>query len=340
MTVTVLLQTLLRQLAESKDSLSFSNQLCEQLEVKVEELDATNRRFNTLCHERRSMLEKKTAHLVLVEEELNCMRDECNSVKAELEMRRRRDISTSREEPRESPPPCCSSKAEFTGLREREATLSLKVQSSDFQKQRLEREVVDLLAENAALSQHLEKTEDDLAELQRLSCDSCDGCDEEETSNNHTPHVSLTHSKNNEEELEDCIPPPSPLAPPLATPPGSNKPAVSSAGLPIPTSPGSTNGRSLFSELDSEYNSLQETYGTLLHRCTCSASLGLHREVLLNGGGGGGRIQGGGGGMAVPAPSSKGGDMGGSFKALFEEVFATLRQTAQVADRLIERRVC
>ena len=337
-----LLQTLLRQLAESKDSLNFSNQLCEQLEVKVEELEATSRGLSTLCHERQSALEKKMTHLLLVEEELNRTRDECSGMKAELEVQRRRGISTSRDELRESPPPCCcGSKAELAGLREREAKFSLRVQSSDFQKQRLEREVGNLLAENAVLSQHLEKAESDLAELQRLSSDGHDGCDGEEgpsedhtpptPSESHAPHVSLTHSNR---EFEECT---SPLAPPT----NSDESTVSAVlSIPALTSPDKTNRRSLFSELDSEYNSLQETYGTLLHRCTCSASLGLHREAQSNGGGGSGKNQGEGGSVAVSASSIKGGNTGGSFKALFEEVFATLRQTAQVADRLIERRVC
>ena len=82
-----------------------------------------------------------------------------------------------------------------------------------------------------------------------------------------------------------------------------------------------TNGKSIFSELDSEYSSLQQQYQNLLTNCVCSAQ---HNVVEKSN---------------ITRSSSISCGRRGAFKELFDELFATLRQTAQVADKLMEGKI-
>ena len=71
-------------------------------------------------------------------------------------------------------------------------------------------------------------------------------------------------------------------------------------------------GSSLFSELDNQYITLQEKYEHFLQNCTCSASQAAHRSKI----------------------TSEKLRMQGPLKTLFEDMFATLKKTSQLADEL------
>lgn len=323
----------MRQLAESKDSLQFTNHLCEQLELKVDELESSNEQLAKLCRKRHALLEQKRCSLADVEEDLASARDECDHVRADLDQLRRYSGEDGRESgKRAHTAAACDSDGvenkEMVELRGEVEALSLKVQSSDFQKRRLEREMASALGENATLRRNLEKAEAELAELQ-------------------IRFVELTESRS-----QDGAPvtPHSITSPNYMTPISPNHPSFtfprqSSSGgdtssvelgrsttvvTELPRHAGIENGQSLFSELDTQYNTVLQSYGKLLHKCTCSASLGHKAQE----------------GVDVGPPSNglvagekgEGHREGGAFKELFEEMFATLRQTAAVADRLIERR--
>ncbi|CAI8051502.1 hypothetical protein GBAR_LOCUS28194 [Geodia barretti] len=92
-------------------------------------------------------------------------------------------------------------------------------------------------------------------------------------------------------------------------------------------------GTSLFSELDSQYSDLQEHYDELVQQCTCSAGL-AHRNRMKQAA----SEMGGADGLSPLVTPSPRVDSSQPFKDLFEEVFATLKQTAAVADKLVQRK--
>lgn len=320
------MQTLLRQLAESKDSLQFSNHLCEQLELKVEELEASNEQLTRFCRERQALLDQKSSSLARIEDDLVTARDECDHVRADLEHLRGSGTEegkggSGRGNEREGGGDCDGQQMEeeVSRLREEVDTLTLRVQSAEFQKRRFKREMTNALRENANLSRNLEKAEAELAEL-HLGVEEI--CDE----NPVTPHDPACH-------MTQLVAPPDPSLP---TPTTQNGSTTSPDDSQLSRSEdhhrsGDSNSQSLFSELDTQFSSLQTSYGDLLNRCTCLASLELKKQQGVDVGGEG------------VGPSStdrdEGRRVGGAFKELFDEMFATLRQTAEVADRLIEKRV-
>lgn len=327
----------MRQLAESKDSLQFSNHLCEQLELKVEELDSSHSHLSKLGESRQCLLRQRTSRLSEMEESLSCARDEADRMRAELNKLRRERV-TAAEESVDGP----WSKREHSsnggkgeegakggeeGEGEAEADeevatlreLSQQLHNTVFQKKRLQREVDTLLSENTSLSKNLEKTEADLGELQERFVELSETQTPETPSSSSfllspghmTPTTPTTTFALSSSRVSKRLDSHSPLCP---------NPTPLDTSSQLRSEP-----ESLFSELDAQYGRLQQSYGDLLHTCTCSASF-LHkahgsREVN------GVRDE----GVKVLATNGS-----GSFKELFDEVFATLQQTARVADRLIE----
>lgn len=296
----------------------------------MEEVETSNKYLTKLCEEKQSLLKQKSSHLESTEEVVAHLRAECEGMKRELGKMRKEATAVTRDENNvtNGPRGCESvdggrgmeeeSSCDVAELRDSISELSLKLQNSAFQKKRLERELEAMLRENSTLSRNLERTEAELVELQLKF---------EELSESQTQEAVVSPS------------PTIPLSPASFTTPRSRK-----NNLPLLSTPNghcdctevsksssscvasaNTNGESLFSELDTQYSSLQQSYGELLHKCTCSASLEHKTEraaVHVGGAGGDG-----------------GGARGsGAFKELFDEMFATLRQTAKVADRLIENR--
>lgn len=312
----------------------------------MEDVESSNRYLTKLCEERRSLLKQKSSHLESTEEALTHLKTDYESVREDLARARRESLTLTRDREECGGPRSVRARdscdgsvndgvvevAELRGKAEQEEVsklrvnvveLSQKLQNSAFQKQRLERQVQEVLGENASLTRSLDRTEAELAELQlrfeELS---------EAAGHNQEPPTSPPSSVT------------TPLTP-ISLTPLRRRNVISSSGrldsssVVEDSSPrtvlSDTNGESLFSELDTQYSNLQQSYGDLLHKCTCSASLehrgradyplpcpAMHSDSLASGGGGGGGS--------------------GAFKELFEEMFATLKQTAQVADRLIEKR--
>lgn len=217
-----------------------------------------------------------------------------------------------------------SASAEVTDLQSKVEDLTLKLRNATYQKKKIESGFREVAAENQVLSKNLEKAETEIAELQ-------------------------TRLRSYEEATEKQS-----LEYPLTSPKLQGYPTLT----PTPTKSGSFHyqssspfgdesprllfqkppklgeialGASLFSELDSQYSTLQMRYEDLLQQCTCSASLvhkskhNLSLEPLETDGA-----------QSTSKPENDSFDK--PFKELFDEVFATLRQTAQVADRLIERK--
>ncbi len=203
---------------------------------------------------------------------------------------------------RERSKSCYSNPMETEGI---VAELTVRVQKLTFQKEKAERTLTTVLSENELLARNLERAEMEIEELgHRVTVfeDAVDG----QTTPLSTPKSA--HSTHHTAFTLPSIPEDHTLQTALATEERSQD-----------------SGLSLFNELDTEISTLRHNYNTLVQSCTCSAS--LHHKVSSRGGMAfGGVVNGGAEAESRP------------YKEMFAEVFATLKLSAQVADRLIERR--
>lgn len=302
----LLLQTLSRRLSELKDSLKFSNRSCEQLELKIEELERNNNRLQKLCDIQQTLLAQKTENLQHLQEDHAQLTYSHEQLKAETAVRSDNSIADQKLSPSSSKP-CSGDKflnttecSDTNELQRMLAELTAKVQTSTSQNQKLQRELEDVLNENQSLLKALEQADSEVAELQMKLRQF------EETS---TEFIAL--SPKSVPFTDDLSSPTSPLL---------------HKHLKSPKRSTGEHDLSIFSELDSQYSSLLRHYEDMVKECTCSASL-AHKKWLssnvenLNAG-----LQDNGETIDTP------------LKELFDEVFATLKQTTLVADQLIERK--
>ncbi len=325
-------------MSESRDSLHFLNRTCEQLEAKVEELEATNEGLCKMCEDRQVAIEQKNAvawelkeKLESLEEENKLLREELNRVKQSPD---RTEISTTEaihkgptegQRARRLCPEDHHRQQEvllkrMAELQQELDQVSQKLQNSHYQRQKLQKELGDVLEENQLLCRELEKVEQESMELQaKLTLQ------EEASERQNSLESSLSSStsirrhrtlSSHSNGFHDRFLLPSPAPEDQR----SHKTPLDLTG---------TLGVSLFSELDTQYTTLHRQYSELLQDCTCSASLAHKRgyQVAVT------EVDG-----SHTQYKRQTSQTDRPFKELFDEVFATLKQTAQVADRLIERR--
>ena len=321
------MQTLSRQLAESKDSLQFSNKSCEQLESRAEEMEKMNTSLRKMCKTQQTQLEQKTATLQDLEEKLDYVQKEYRQTKEcydSLELCRSCSRSTRRggningslsEDAVDHPIP---SQREVELLQTVDE-LTEELRTANYHKQKYEKGLQEVLTENQTLVRNLEKTEADMSELQaRLRAyeeviekqtleRSCSSPMFQHLSVSSTPTCSTVFQYAGSEDTSN---------------PSSLKHSRTTDSLL---------GTSLFSELDSQYSDLQQHYEQLVQQCTCSAGL-VHRNQLKLAAADSSADS------LVTLPGVSSASSGAPFKDLFEEVFSTLKQTAAVADKLMQRK--
>lgn len=302
-----MLQTLNRRLSELKDSLQFSNRSCEQLEQKTEELERNNKRLQKLCDIQQTLLAQKSENLQHLQEDHAQLKYSHEQLKAKIEVRDNRSdnsITDQKLSPINSKS-CSADRLQNTSecsdineLQHTLAKLTAEVQNSTFQKQKLQRELEDVLNENQSLLKALEQADSEVTELQ----------------------MKLRNFEENSMEFVALSPKAGHIIP-LADDLSSPTLQLSHKNLKSPKRSTSEQGLSLFSELDSQYSSLQRHYEDMVKECTCSASL-IHKKWLSSN---------------TENVQENGETIDTPLKELFDEVFATLKQTTLVADKLIER---
>lgn len=304
----LLLQTLNRRLSELKDSLKFSNRSCEQLEQKTEELERKNKQLQKLCDIQQALLARKTENLQDLQEDHAQLKYSHEQLKAESAIRETtsnnsdKKLSSSNSKLHVCDGDKSLNASECSDLNQLQRTLAeltAEVQTSTFQKQKLQRELERVLNENQSLLKALEHADSEMAELQ----------------------MKLRHF---EDEFTASSPNASHLLP-LTDDLSSPTSPLSHKHLKSPKRSSSGHDLSLFGELDSQYSSLQQHYEDMVKECTCSASL-IHKRWQSSNS------------ENFNANESDNGEMiDAPLKELFDEVFATLKQTTLVADKLIER---
>ena len=314
-----LTQSLKRQLSESRDSLQFSNKTCEQLEAKLDELERANDYLQRHVDTQQALIDQKTQKIHTLDDDLTETRQvherlqetykqlvadnsnlediECNSTDGP---RRERSGSS-----------CLSSVSVDSSLESDRviSELTERVQNLTYQKEKAEKQVAEVLAENETLDKNLEKTEAEIDDLTKKLSAYEDSLDKQtQSSTPATPkHFPSTPTPTSQTEL--------------SLPPLTEEHSQYTQGSE--ESPG---GMSLFTELDSQFSSLQRNYDSLVQGCTCSASIhhknwsDKSKEVEMS------------------LSDNRERSLQRPLKELFDEMFATLKQSAQVADRLIERK--
>lgn len=287
--------------------MQFSNTSCEQLEQKIEELEHNNKRLQKLCSIQQSLLAQKNTALVDLQKDftqLKCQHEQLLLVKAPIE---ETNISHEVEQMLQSKNMKSevenehlhtNDNSDITNLQSSLAELAQNVQKVTLQKQKVESQLEEIMNEHQSLVKALERADDEIVDLQ-------------------------TKLRSYEENLSS----------PKSSCPFSDTPQFSPCDNPFaldkscksPKNSGSNQdaGLSLFCELDVQYSTLQQRYYELVEQCTCSASL-FHKKWLPS---------------EKPSVNLQEHSMvtDTPFKELFEEVFATLKQTTLVADKLIER---
>ena len=350
----VFLQTLLRQLAEAKDSLQFSNKLCEQLEGRAEETERTNASLAKLCDSQQAQLEQKTAAVHDLEEKLESIQRECQRLKDNNDSSNTSCKSCRKEVGKlawkkaasfggEVSDDTLDSPAASEGgedLRNSVEKLTEKLRTVNYQREKYEKGLREVLTENQSLSRQLERAEADLGELQaRLKAyeDAMEKQSLEHACSSPLVHSGHHFSVSSTPTTSATFQYGGTLSSPCATASGDDRSSQQNS-LKTSRTTDSLLGTSLFSELDSQYSDLQEHYDELVQQCTCSAGLAHRNRLKLASStetGGPNELT----SLATHSPGAHSSSNSGQpFKDLFEEVFATLKQTAAVADKLVQRK--
>ena len=297
-----------------KDALKLANSSCESLELKLEELDKENKELKLTLAKKEVTLEVKTKFIDDLHMRLDMLENEFVEYKEEMtkklkvnktcdnasfgKKRTTGDIEYTRQ---------ISELEDFVG------ELSFKLQNVTYQKNKLQQNLDRITSENTKLTELLDKNETENIELQsRIKF------------------------------LEDGFLS-QPITPSSSLPPQSPTRHYLSPGIPIQGHSGneftdefatlkqmsdhhmsSPNGLTLFSELQTEFNILQTKFDSLLSSCQCDASAPYKEKPSQS--------------VKIKLPTKTTLSSDTSLKDLFEEVYATLKQTTIVADKLIERR--
>ena len=204
--------------------------------------------------------------------------------------------------------------ASYSELQELTDELTLKLHDSSYQRSKLNVEVEKLLAENSRLQECLTKAEGEVVVLQ-------------------------TKLQAVEESIVDETREEVPVSPVQGSSHGTRITSTDSDTqfMTFHTSSSTSHsGTSLFSELNTQYHSLQKQLDSFMSECTCGAALSLESELAR----GNGCLS----SSRADETKDKRCDASGKqsrsalerpLKELFDEVFVTLQQSALVADRLV-----
>lgn len=295
-----------------KDALKLANSSCESLELKLEEIDKENKELKLKLAKKEMMVEVKTKIIDDLQARLEVVEREFAEYKEEMTKKMKANNNSSPSLP-DAPTKQMSydetkTTIETSELKDLVDELSFKLQNATYQKTKAQQNLDRATSENSKLVELVEKNEAEILELQNRIKLLEEGLPSEPA----TPSASL--------------PPHSPFRhymSPTHHASGNDFTDVDSIALKqitdhqMMSSPLSLNGLTFFSELQSEFSILQNKFDVLLSNCSCGASAQFKDK---------------------PPPGKDLSKKEPSLKDLFQEVYATLKQTTIVADKLIERR--
>ncbi|XP_003382903.1 PREDICTED: cerebellar degeneration-related protein 2-like [Amphimedon queenslandica] len=303
-------RNLTTQLSNTKEALRQANSSCESLEQKLEETERENRELKTTNLRRQVTIDLKTKIINDLHDRLEGFERELS----EMKTLKSRDVPDGASNKPSSNNDSCR---DLTRLNHDELLkehyeivedLSIKLQNTNYQKNKTQTLLDTVKTENAKLSELLERTELENIELRS--------------------HVSALEEKllnlSTSEPVTPSLPPTSP-------------PKTFFARYPSEESPSFSRVTTLHTELLVDYQTMKEQYDYMVSNCRCESKSHMNLEdgdttkddVQRSG---------------VDGKDKKNKTEGGSvvkessLKDLFQEVYATLKATTVVADRLIEKR--
>ena len=285
-----------------------------------------------LCETQQQQLEQKTATVVDLEEKLESvqrehrlMKDHCKEPQSLCKSCGSGSKSPARRQGNDSVDHPTASQVDLLKTVEE---LTERLRTSSYQRQKFEKGLREVLADNQTLSHNLERAEADVAELQARLRAYEDAMEKQSLERSCSSpfvhsgqHISVSSTPTHASVFQYTSDTQSSVGDDNSSQPPSLKTSRTTDSLL---------GTSLFSELDSQYSDLQEHYDQLVQQCTCSAGL-AHRNHLKQAVANSRDLD----SLVSPSDARL---AAAPFKDLFEEVFATLKQTAAVADKLVQRK--
>ena len=297
------------QLSNTKAALRLANSSCESLEQKLEETERENRELKTVNLRRQVTIDLKTKIINDLHDRLEGLERELSEMKS----LKSRDVPDGVSNKSSSN----NNNRDLAGLNHDELLkehyeivedLSIKLQDTNYQKNKTQTLLDAMKTENSKLSELLERTELENAELRS--------------------HLSSLEEKllntSTSEPVTPSLPPNSPPKNFLARYQSEDSPSFSRV-------------TTLHTELQVDYQTMKEQYDYMLSSCHCEAN--SHKRIddgdaatkddvhnVVDGRDKRNKAEEG----SIAKESS--------LKDLFQEVYATLKATTVVADRLIEKR--
>lgn len=280
-------QSLAKQLANSKDTITQYAIQCGELEDKVTELKHAKSDSEKKIAQLELAVSNKVREIKLLQVELDDMRINSGRLEEDNDLLKKKSEEISELLVSHTD---ASKDDEIYELKTRNKSLDKKIQSISKQKMKLESEITTLTEVNHTLEQSLTEAEDKANKLQSkiVSLES-----EKQPSHVHgrdsvSSDTTDHHHPNMEKKSEST----------------------------------SKNGVSLFGELDEQFLQLQKQFHDLVTSCNCSASLPYrhkypynnHKKVEMS---------------KQPSVNKK------PFQHIFDKIYATLKETTIVADRLL-----
>ena len=311
--------------------MKFSNRSCENLELKLEEYDAENRDLKLTLTKKDVTIQVKNKIIDDLQKRVEML--EVEITKLHNELKSTNDIDgTSSVTKQEHPGNKDSLTASLSmlELQKQVDDLNFKLQNATYQKSRVQQTLDTVMSENSKLTEVLEKTETEVLELQS--------------------RVKILEEGGFLEKSEAATPLSSipPQSPTRYASPGtpmhsfsfhSNHVVVDdtliSANSRLFQNSSGSGGLTLFAELQAEYNSMQNKFDDLVSNCQCKASSPYKEFQVKEGSSSAAKYS---SDETKARESTSGIAPDSSLKSLFQEVYATLKQTTLVADKLIERR--
>lgn len=317
--------------------MKFSNRSCENLELKLEEYDTENRDLKLALTKKDVTIQVKNKVIDDLQKRVEILEVEIIKLQNELKSTNDIDGISSVMKPEQPGNKDRNKDSLATGLSMLELQeivddLNFKLQNATYQKSKVQQTLDTVMLENSKLTEVLEKTETEVFELQ---------------SRVKILEEGVLSEKSEAATPLSSIPPQSPTryASP-GTPMHSFSfhsnhvvvdDAMISANSRLFQNSSGSGGLTLFAELQAEYNSLQNKFDDFVSNCQCKAS-SPYKEFQVKEGSSSGAKYSSDEAKTCESTISSGIAPDSSLKSLFQEVYATLKQTTLVADKLIERR--
>jgi uncharacterized phage infection (PIP) family protein YhgE len=320
-------QDLTRQVSVLRESLMAAGQLSEQLEEKMEELEDDNEDLSTRLTQCQGELEKRERKIQKLQGKLE--EQEVRLLELKMEYREvttekkalEKELLEERQKNETPLSPLLGEKDELVvQLNGEVSKLVLKLSECNLQRDNMAEQLSVTLHENELLEHKLLQAEAHAEELRYklASLEETDGPSKSLQGSALRRSRSMRHTSSYSRQLR------SPLKP-IPSECVARRSPLSSRSSSTTSPTNMVASVSLWNELDTQCTHIQEQFDQWVNRCNCSASLEYRQFVKLSSTKN----------ATETKPSRPQTPAGQAFKEMFDELFASLRETTAVANKLL-----